>query len=370
HQWSETYDRTLDDVFAIQDEIAAEVVAQLKITLLSAAPVARETDPEAYALYLQARHLGRQGTAKAFEQSIALYQQALTIAPDYVEAWDGLAAVYSDQTERGERPSDEGYALAREAAGKALAIDPDDAKGHVRFALIADAYDRDLPSAARHLQRALELDPTDLDILGDAAALAVTLGRLDEAIALQEYVLVRDPANARGHRRIGYSYLWAGRLDDAISSFCTALTLSPGILGAHQLIGIALLLKGEAEAALAAMQKESEGRGWRQIGLAMAHHAIGHEAESDAALAKSIETTEQTAAYNIAFVLAFRGEADRAFEWLDKAVTYNDPGLSQLTNNPMFANIHSDPRWLAFLENIRKSPKQLAAIEFEVKLPE
>ena len=101
----------------------------------------------------------------------------------------------------------------------------------------------------------------------------------------------------------------------------------------------------------------------------MAHHALGHTVESDAALAESIETVEQEAAYNIAFALAFRGEADRAFEWLDKALKYNDSGLSQVTNAPLFANIHGDPRWLPFLEKLGKSPKQLAAIEFEVTLP-
>ncbi len=134
-------------------------------------------------------------------------------------------------------------------------------------------------------------------------------------------------------------------------------------------MGVALLMKGEPEAALAAMQREA-GQGWRQIGLAMAHHALGQAAESDAELAKSIETTEQAASFNIAYLLAFRGEADRAFVWLDKAVQYNDPGLAQVANMPMFANIHSDPRWLPFLEKIGKSPKQLAAIEFEVTLPE
>lgn len=140
------------------------------------------------------------------------------------------------------------------------------------------------------------------------------------------------------------------------------------MLGTHQLTGIALLLKAEPDAALAAIQQDDES--WREIGLIIAHHALGQTAESDAALAKAIETSEQTAAYNIAFTLAFRGEADRAFEWLDKAEKYRDPGLSQIANMPMFANIHSDPRWVPFLEKLGRSPKQLASIEFEVKPPE
>ena len=83
-----------------------------------------------------------------------------------------------------------------------------------------------------------------------------------------------------------------------------------------------------------------------------------------------IDQYEQIAAYNIAYVLAFRGEADRAFEWLDKAVQYNDPGLGEIPVQNLFANIHDDPRWLPFLETIGKSPEQLAAIKFEVTLPE
>jgi TolB-like protein/Tfp pilus assembly protein PilF len=369
HVWSETWNRSLDDIFAIQDEIASDVVAQLKVTLLGAAPTVEETDPEAYALYLQARQLGRQFTAESVEQSNALYQRALEIDPDYAAAWAGLANNYSGQALSGQRPIDEGYRLAREAANRALAIDPEYAPAYAVLGGIAGAYDNDLAAAARHLERALALAPTSPDILRRAARLAGDLGRLDEAIALYEYAVARDPVSSSGHNWLGFFYLLAGRLDEAITSFRTALTLSPGSIGAHYVIGVALLQKDEPEAALAAFAEEAD-EGYRLIGLPMAYHALGQTAESDAALAELIEKDELEAAYNIAYVLAFRGEADRAFEWLDKAVGYNDPGLSEIPVDILFANIHSDPRWLPFLESIGKSPEQLAAIKFEVRLPQ
>ena len=109
---------------------------------------------------------------------------------------------------------------------------------------------------------------------------------------------------------------------------------------------------------------------WRMIGLPMTYHALGRATESDAALGQLIETYEQEAAYNIAFVLAYRGETDGVFEWLEKAVQYSDPGLSEIAAETLFANIHGDPRWLPFLESIGKSPEKLSAIEFEVRLPQ
>ncbi len=172
-----------------------------------------------------------------------------------------------------------------------------------------------------------------------------------------------------GHANPGLFYRDAGRLDEAIASFRITLTLSPGYIGAQHFIGEALLLKGEPESALVAMQKEAF-EGWRLIGLVMAHHALGQAAASDAVLAELIEKYEQEWAYNIAYVLAFRGAADRAFDWLNKAAAYNGPGLAEITIEPLLANIHFDPRWLPFLESIDKSPEQLAGIEFKVMLPE
>jgi TolB-like protein/lipoprotein NlpI len=365
HLWSETYDRTLDDIFATQDEIAAMVVEELKVTLLGQAPTVDVTDPEAYALYLQAGYAARLGKPEGWEQAIAMYEQALAIDQSYAAAWNGLASVYTRQMENSLRSVDEGYSLARNAATRASVLDPSYALAHARLGWIAMHYDGDLTAAARHYERALDLEPTSTDIIVSAASLANSLGRLEQTITLEEYAAVRDPLSPVAHNNQGDSYLSAGRLDQAITSFRTALTLSPGYTGAQYRIGVALLLKGESESALAAMQQEAF-EAWRLLGLVMAHQALGQAAASDAVLAELIEKYEQGAAYNIAYVLAFRGEADRAFEWLQKAVFYNDPGLAEIANEPLFANIKSDLRWLPFLESVGKSPTQLAAIEFEV----
>ena len=365
--WSETWDRTLDDIFAVQDEIAAEVMERLEFTLFGAVPKAEATDPEAFALFLQGRQLGRQRTAEGSQRSVEALEQALAIEPEYAPAWSELARVYTTQVGSGLRPIDEGHGLAREAANRALAIDPEYAPAIAHLGLIAMAHDGDMPRAARHYQRALSLSPTDLDIIGDAATLLQSLGRLEEAIALKEYAVTRDPVNPRSHHNLGNAYRWAGRWDEAVGRYQTALSLSPGYIGAQTGTGQALLGKGEAEAALEAIELESS-RPWQLIGLAMAHHALNNRAESDAAVAALIDEWGRDAAYNIAYVLAFRGEADRAFEWLAKAVEYSDPGLSEIVVENTFARIQSDPRWMPFLEEIGKSPEELASIEFRATL--
>ena len=131
---------------------------------------------------------------------------------------------------------------------------------------------------------------------------------------------------------------------------------------------MALLLKGDAKGALAEIEQETS-EAWKMIGLPMAYHALGRKADSDAALAALIAKYEKDGPYNIAYVYAFRGEADQAFEWLDKAVEYGDPGLGEIVTENLFDNIHADPRWLPFLRKIGKAPEQLAKIKFKVTLP-
>jgi len=367
--WSQTYDRKLDDIFAIQDEIAADVVKQLKVTLLGAAPKARTTDPGAYALYLQAVQLGRQFTAEAFQQSDALYHKVLAIDPRYAPAWYGLARNFGNEPSQGLLSNKEGYAQAREANMKALAIDPDYAPAHAQLGWTAMYDDNDLAGAAQHLKRALAVDPADLDVLNNSAALLQSLGRLDEALALEEAILRRDPVNVSALFNLGLGQRMTGRFDAAIASFRAVLSLSPSNGGAHCQLGVALLLKGDAHGALAEIEQETSEI-YKMIGLAMAYHALGRKADSDAALSALIAKYEKDWSYNIAYVYAYRGEADKTFAWLDKAVEYGDPGLGEIVTDNLFDKIHADPRWLPFLRKLGKAPEQLAKIEFKVTLPQ
>ena len=369
HLYSETFDRSLDNIFAIQDEIAAAVVEGLKVTLLGAVPTVEKTDPEAYALYLQARYLKLQRTPESWDEAIALYQKTLEIAPDYAAAWVDLGGTYQDQAGRGMRPFDEGLQLAQEAVEKALAIDSDYAPAHAMLGWLEMYFKNDLAAAARHLGRALALEPGNLDSLSQAATLLQNLGRQEQGISVQQYILARDPINNRVLGNLALAYNSLDRPDEALPLLRTSLRLHPGKIGTQSLLGFALLLKNEPEAALSAMKQEPL-EAFRLIGLVMAYHALGQKNESDAALAELLDKHEQGWSYNIAFSLAYRGEADRAFEWLAKAIEYKDPGLTEIPTQLEFANIHDDPRWLPFLESIGKSPAQLDAIEFKVTLPQ
>jgi TolB-like protein/Flp pilus assembly protein TadD len=366
HLWSETYDRKLDDIFKIQDEIAAEVVKQLKVRLLGAAPTVRQTDPKGYMLYLQAVQLGRQNTQEAFTQSDELYRQVLEIDPRYAPAWRELSRNFTNEADAGLLSNSEGYARAREAGEKALAIDPNYASAHSGLGWIAMA-NHDFVNAAKHFERALALDSNDLSVLGNSAAFLQAMGRLEEALAIQQALVRRDPVNVTALYNLGYTQRVMGQYDAAIVTYRRVLGLSPGYASAHYQICIAMLLKNDASAALAEIEQENNEPS-RLIGLPMVYHALGRNAESRIALATLIARFEKDWSYNIAQVYAFGEEADKAFEWLGKAVAYHDPGLSDIVRENLFDNIHSDLRWVPFLRKVGLAPEQLAGIQFKVTL--
>ncbi|MGB8635774.1 MAG: tetratricopeptide repeat protein [Rhodanobacteraceae bacterium] len=368
-RWSQSYDRKIDDVFRIQDEIADKVVKALKVKLLGATPTTHPTDPRAYALYLQGRELGRQFTAEALRKSDTLLHQALAIDPNYAPAWVDLSVNYGNEPLVGLLSTRESFSRAREAALKALAIDPDYAPAHARLGRVAMYGDGDLADAAQHLQRALQLDPNDLNVLGETGTLLANLGRLEESLAVEQALVRRDPVNPVSLSKLGYVQIFAGRYDEAIESYRTVLSLSPGRGGAHVQLGVALMLKGDAQAALAEISQESSGI-MRRFGLPLVYCALGRQADADALIEAMVTKHAHENAYNIAYNYAFCGKADKAFEWLNQAVEYGDSGLAEIVPENLFDRIHADPRWQSFLRKLGRAPDQLARITLQVGLPE
>ena len=375
--WSRNFDRTLQNIFQIQDEIAGDVVDRIKGTLKIAVPEQRETDPAAYALFLQAREQRRLGTVESYDRAIALYRRVLEIDPDYPPAWDEMASAYQSQAITGLRPAAEGFRLAREAALAAIEADPSYAQAFGTLAFMAQYYDADLAEATAYLQRALELAPNDSGLIGSGGMLLQNMGRLEEGLGPIEYKVGLDPLSAAWHYTLGLAYICVDRFEDAVQSFETTIDLSPNFSLAHYNLGIAHMLAGRPSEAVAALRDEPR-EDWRLAGLAMALFDrdrggpdAGENSEaSDMALADLLEKYSGNMTYNIAYVYAYLGDADRAFEWLERAVVVEDAGLGEILSQPLFENLHDDPRWLPFLRQLGRAPEQLADIKLDISIPE
>lgn len=281
--------------------------------------------------------------------------------------WPGW--VYANQTGSGHLAPEEALDLAREATWTALALEPNDARAYANVGWIALNYDNDLALAARHYSRALSLDPNGAGIVNGAAVLTEMLGRTDEAVVLHEYSIARDPVDANRHSNLAVAYITAGRYDDAIASIQTAITLSPQRIGAHYLKGLANLLNGDAQSALAAFERESDEE-YRVKGRALAYHDLGQDSEAAAALLELREKWGGQWPSEVAQVYAWTGDTEAAIKWLDKAIEANESGINEQALSPLYYKIEADPRWHALIKQWGHSPEQLAAINFEVELPQ
>ena len=370
HLWSETYDRTIDDIFKVQDEIAAVVVQQLQIKLLGAAPTVKPVDPRVYSLVLQAQALLDRQDAAARTQAIEAYKKALAIAPGEARPWAGLSRAYLNQVIFGERAATEGAPAIKEAANKALAIEPDNVLALASLGRVAAEIDFDMPEAARYYQRALRIEPGSLTIANAAGLLLANVGRLDEGLALLEYRVTHDPASPTAYNNLGGVQYVARHWDAAIDSLRTAIRLSPAFPSAHYQVGT-ILLQGKHDASGALSECEAEQHdASRSTCMALALHALGRASEADTALDAMIARHGKEQPTNVASVYAYRGRADTAFEWLERAAASNDSQLSVVLTDPLFDSLHDDPRWLPFLRKIGYAPGQLAKIEFKVTLPQ
>jgi len=373
--WSETYDREMADIFAMQSDIARAVVKELRSKLLigpaagvdateivQKAANQRGSNPEAYRLYLQGQFLWRESGMDSARKSLASFQEAVKLDPAYALGWKGVSDGYRRLAGIGGLLPNDAIPRAREAVLRALALQPDLAEAHAALAELQSTYDWDWKGAAQSIARALELAPDNLDALRGAAAAQQSIGRLNEAAALMRRVIELDPLSPGAHNSYGVVLYYMGNLEDAASELSAAVAIAPRGNSFHLNLSLVLLRRGLAEEALRTAEQEPD-EAYRMVGLAVIHSALGQTAASDAALRVLTEKYADDCAYQIAMVRADRKEIDQGFAWLERAYRQRDGGLSWTKANPELRNLHGDPRWLEFLRKLGLADEQLAALK-------
>jgi TolB-like protein/class 3 adenylate cyclase/Tfp pilus assembly protein PilF len=352
--WSQTFNRDMSDIFAVQEEIARAVSGELKLKLLGTkaeAPSARTTNAEAYDAYLQGVYFRGRSNKENLEKAIFYLQEAIKLDPRYATAWVELGLAHKGQADASYVPVDEGYRKARQAVDRALLLDPDLGSAHSALGAIKTDHDWDWSGADASFRKALVLAPGSVSAIAGAGWLALVSGRFDEAIARYEQVIKIDPLTSPGYLNLGMALHYVGQQEKAVAAFRKALELAPEKEILHSLIGRSYLAQSRGPEALAEMEQEKNPV-FRLTGLALAYRALGKGKESDASLAELIRKFPKDAPYQIAEVYAFRKEPDRAFEWLERAYVERDSGLSEMKGDPLVKTLDRDPRFAAFLKKM------------------
>ena len=356
--WSETYDRKIDDIFAVQDEISSAVTGALRMKLLSppsriGPSPSKITNPEAYEAFLQSQYFFRRGEARSdLEKAIAYNDQAIKLDERYAPTWALRSSILTTMSSLGLREHKSGYAEARRAAERAIALDPQLAADYVSLAWVQLSYEWDWAGADASLKKAAELNPGDLTVLSYRAYLYECRGEIDEAIAMTQQAEPLDPERANLY--LGDLLYIAGRYDEATAALEKALSINPKLEGAHANLSQILIARHQPQLALGEIAKEP-GEWERLTVQALAYHDLGRKQESDAALAQLIATHGTDSPYQVAQVHAHRGETAPAFEWLDRAYRDHDPGLNQIKSDPLLAPLRSDPRYRSLVKRMRLS---------------
>jgi len=358
HVWSDTFTRDLKDIFAVQDEIAALVAENLSLKLSAAAHAAREVNPAAYRLFLEGRTaFNREGLEDPLK-AVASYKESLAIDPGSALTWAWLSLAYGLAAGSGTNEVDAGNQRAREAAQRAIELDPGLAKGHVALAFVLLLYDWDWARAEATLERALVLAPGEVEAVSLLAHLAGCTGRLDRAIALSRQAAELDPFNYFSGYTVVRSLSYARRFAEMEKAAEHVIALNPMGTRSRSFLSMARLLQGRADAAAHAAEEMPVG--WaRYTALACARHAQGRPADSEAELEALKAKHGVHAAYQVAQVYAFRGEVDEAFAWLETGYRQRDSGMGLVKSDPLLQNLHADARWQPLLQKMKLADEQL-----------
>ena len=366
--WSETYDRELKDIFAVQSEIAGAVAKQLNVALLGhdgqSAQLATAATPsnqnvDAYNALLQGNFYFYRHTADDTRKAIDYYEEAIRLDPRYAlahaklsSAADTVAFNYVVPVQERE----EAIAKAHASARSALDLAPNLPEAHSAQGTVLQTLDLNLVAAEAEFRRAVELGPQNASALANLASLLGNLGRLDEAITLRQRAIEIDPLRASFHQELAFDLIPLGRYDEAEAALRKAIELQPQAAISHSRLAVIQILRGKPGAAVELAKQETDPF-WRTYALALAQFANGAHSEADAALKKLINEDADTSGSQIAEVYALRKEPEKMFEWLEHAWTTHDGGVNEMLNDPFLLAYKDDPRFIAFAQKIGVMPK-------------
>ena len=376
--WSENFTRDMKDVFAVQTELAQTIVAQLRGQLIGgtadsvdkekiqaevqAAEKGGTKNVEAHQYYLQGRFYSNRHSEKSTGEALTAYQRAVELDPGFALAWAGVAQAHAwfcgFSTEGGQKGFDAHLASAKDAAARALAIEPDLPEALLARGTIEMNFDFDWKAAAQTLSKAMASAPADPNIVIAAGNLEIARGDVNKAIGLYRRAVDLDPVNPAARAFLAFNLAATGRSAEARAEFPHVVELNPAAPWAHAGLGLSYLLEGKFEEAVAAT--EGEAAEWAKLLiLACARWGQKRIPEADAALSQLSENFSETAAYQIAEAHAYRDEKDKAFDWLERARRQHDSGMLGLQKDPFLTHLHGDPRWSALLHTMGVGDDQL-----------
>jgi len=358
--WTERFDRPYKDLFALQDDITNAVASALKAKLLADdGNVAAQTDRppsgnlDAYNAYLQGNFFVALGTEADFRKAIDQYSIATRLDPKYALAWALSSLALSNEAAgflEG-AAAEQAYAQAHAAAETALKLAPDLARAHVAQGRLLLNRDFDWAGAEAEARRALQLAPADGPTRIMLANLRATLGQPTEAVDLIRQALATDPLRAGWYWGLSGNLTALNRLDEADRAIRRAIELQPKAVSYNLQLATIEIQRGNADAALAAAQREPPGV-WQDEAVALARQIGTDHAAADAALKVLTDKYATLVAYQIAEVYALRDDADRTFEWLDRAWDSRDTGIRNLLIDPFFKRYRDTARFAAFCNKV------------------
>jgi serine/threonine-protein kinase len=360
HLWSETYERELKDVFAVQDEITRAIVDALKVKLAVAAPARARQNTEAYDLYLQGLYLSNKSDEENLRKSITFFQRALDKDPNFARAWIGIAKAWIWLADAYVRPL-EAYPKVKEAASKALALDERNAEAHCYLGETKRVLDRNLSGEEEELKRALQIDPNSADAHMFMSFLKSAQGELDEAVQEIEEAERLDPLSPPLCFVAVAWYLAVDRIQDAINAGQRSVQLDPNYVYFDPPLADAYSGKGDFNQAVALYEKAQAATYSPSVGLGITYAKMGRREDARRVLDQLIEKSRQqyVAADSIAAVYVALGEKDEAFRWLDRAFQEHSGGFYNFMFRPEFRALRSDPRFVDLLRRIGLDPAQV-----------